>query len=107
MSNIFEVSFTEEVTVSGKDIFEGGFKLSASEARKKFYSTDSAVHKEEYLSESPSNQEYQKLKGKLNQDSIRGKSGRNCGLIGNLLGSDQGANIRSNWRSLAIVRNEQ
>ena len=42
MRNIFEVSFTEEGTGSGKDIFEVGFKFAASEARKKFGSTASA-----------------------------------------------------------------
>ena len=31
--NMFEVSFTEEETGSGKFIFEGGFKFAASEAR--------------------------------------------------------------------------
>ena len=30
VSNIFEGSFTEEVTVSVKSIFEGGFKFSSS-----------------------------------------------------------------------------
>ena len=30
------------MTVSGKTIFEGGFQFVASEARKKFNSTDSA-----------------------------------------------------------------
>ena len=34
--NIFEDSCTEEVTVAGKYIFEGGFKFLASEVRKKF-----------------------------------------------------------------------
>ena len=34
--NISEVSFAEELTGAGKAIFEGGFKDSASEARKKF-----------------------------------------------------------------------
>ena len=33
--NIFVGSFTEEETVAGNGIFEGGFKLSASEASKK------------------------------------------------------------------------
>ena len=43
MSNIFEVSFTEEGTGAGKYIFEGGFKFVASEARTEFditYSDD-------------------------------------------------------------------
>ena len=39
MRNIFEGSFNEEGTRSGKAIFEGGFKFEASEARKKFNST--------------------------------------------------------------------
>ena len=34
--NIFEGLFTEEGTGLGKAIFDGGFKFSASEARKKF-----------------------------------------------------------------------
>ena len=42
MSNIFEGSFNEEETGAGKDIFEGGFKFSASEARNKFDSTASS-----------------------------------------------------------------
>ena len=42
VSNIFEGSFTEEGTVSGKSIFEGGFKFTASEVRKKFNITASA-----------------------------------------------------------------
>ena len=40
--NIFQGSFTEEGMVSGKAIFEGGFKFSTSVARKKFNSTDSS-----------------------------------------------------------------
>ena len=47
MINIFEDSFTEEGTVSGKANFEGGFKFASSEARKKFGITASAVHIEE------------------------------------------------------------
>ena len=35
-------SFTKEGTGSGRAIFEGGFKLSAYESKKKFYSTASA-----------------------------------------------------------------
>ena len=42
VNNIFEGLFTEEEMVAGTDIFEGGFNLSASEARKKFDSTTSA-----------------------------------------------------------------
>ena len=34
--NIFKCSFTEYGKGSGRYIFEGGFKFSASEARKKF-----------------------------------------------------------------------
>ena len=41
--NVFEGSFTEEGTGSGKAIFEGGFKFSASGARKNFDSAASAV----------------------------------------------------------------
>ena len=41
VTDIFEASFTEQGTVSGKDIFERGFKFSASEARKKFDNTAS------------------------------------------------------------------
>ena len=40
--NIFEGLFTEEVTGSVKDIFEGGFKIAASEERKKLNSTASS-----------------------------------------------------------------
>ena len=32
--NIFDDSYTEEGTVAGEDIFEGGFNFSASEPRK-------------------------------------------------------------------------
>ena len=39
--NIFEISYTEEVTGAGKAIFEVRFKFVASEARKKFDSTAS------------------------------------------------------------------
>ena len=42
VSNIFEGSFTEEGTGAGKDIFKGGLKFTASEARKKFDNTASA-----------------------------------------------------------------
>ena len=61
MRNIFEDSCNEEETGAGKAIFEGGFKLSASEARKKFDSTASSVHIEEDWSAYPSNQDYQNL----------------------------------------------
>ena len=46
VSNILEGLFTEYGIVSGKDIFEGGFKFSASESRKKFDSTSSAYRGE-------------------------------------------------------------
>ena len=39
--NIFEGSLNEKGKGSGRDIFEGGFKFSASETRKKFDSTAS------------------------------------------------------------------
>ena len=55
--NMFGVSFTEEVTGSEKDIFEGGFKFSASDSRKKFDSTYSEVQREEDRSASTSTQE--------------------------------------------------
>ena len=42
MSNILEGLFTEEVTVTVKDKFEGVFKFAASEARKRFNITTSA-----------------------------------------------------------------
>ena len=45
MRDIFEYSFTEEGTGPGKAIFEVGFKFSASEERKKFDSTASAVQR--------------------------------------------------------------
>ena len=41
--NIFEHSFTEEGTGGRKDIFEGGYKCAASEARKIFHIIDSAL----------------------------------------------------------------
>ena len=41
VSNIFEGSFIEEVKLSGKSIFEVGFKLAASEERNKLDSTAS------------------------------------------------------------------
>ena len=40
--SIFEGTFTVEGTGSGRAIFEGRFKFSASEERKKFYSTASS-----------------------------------------------------------------
>ena len=63
--NILEDSCTEEGTGSGKDIFEGGPKFTASEARKKFKIKASAVQREEDRSTSPSTQESQKMEGKL------------------------------------------
>ena len=65
MRNIFEGSCTEEGTVSGKAIFEGGLKFAALEADKKFDSTASQVQREEDRSAYPSTQEYQKLEGKM------------------------------------------
>ena len=67
--NIFERSFTEELTRAVEAIFEGGLKFSASETREKFYSKYSAVYIEEYRFASPSTQYYQKLEGKTKQDS--------------------------------------
>ena len=64
--NIFEVSFTVEVTVSLKAIFEGGLNFAPSEVRKNFESMGSSVHREEDRSASPSTQEHQNLEGKLN-----------------------------------------
>ena len=63
--NIFEDSCTEEGTVVVKASFEVLFKFAASEARKKFYSIDSSFQREEYRSEYPSNQEYQRLEVKM------------------------------------------
>ena len=40
VSTIFERLFTEELTGTGKDIFEGSFKFSDSDARTNFDSTD-------------------------------------------------------------------
>ena len=54
--NIFECSFTEEVTGAGKYFLEGGSNFSASEAKKKFNSTASAVQREDDRSASPSTQ---------------------------------------------------
>ena len=56
VSNIFEGSFTEEGVGAGKAIFEGGLKFAASEERKNFDSTASAVQREEDQSASPSTQ---------------------------------------------------
>ena len=44
--NIFEDSFTEEVMVTIKAVFEGGFTFVASEARKKLDRTASAVQRD-------------------------------------------------------------
>ena len=63
--NIFEDSCAEEGTGSGNDIFEGGFKFAASEARRKFNSTASEVHREEYRYAYTSNQDNQILVGKM------------------------------------------
>ena len=54
--NIFEGSLTECVTGARNYIFDVGFKFSASEARKFFDSTASAVQIEEDRSASPSTQ---------------------------------------------------
>ena len=51
---IFEDSCTEEGTGAGKAIFEGGFKISSSESKKKSESTASAVQREEDQSASTS-----------------------------------------------------
>ena len=59
MRNVFEVSFTQEGTGTGKSVFEGGFKFSASEARKKFNSKHSAVQVYEEQSAYKSIQEHQ------------------------------------------------
>ena len=80
--NIFEGSFTEEGTGSGKAVFEGVFKFVASEARKKSNSTASVVQIEEDRSASPSTQEYQKLESKLKHDSTGERSGSDWGVIG-------------------------
>ena len=55
--SIFEDTCTEEGT--------GAFKFSSYEARTKFNSTYSAVHRGEYWSASLSTQEHQKVEGKL------------------------------------------
>ena len=52
--NCFEGSFTDEITVSGRTMFEGGCKSAASEARKKFKSTASEFQIEEDHYEYPS-----------------------------------------------------
>ena len=46
LSNIFEGSFTEEGMGAVRGFFEEGLKISASEERKKFASTDSAYRGE-------------------------------------------------------------
>ena len=68
--NIFEDSSIEVGMGAEKDIFEGGFKFSASETWKKFNNTASAVHIEQDQYTYPSTKEYQKLEGKLKQDFI-------------------------------------
>ena len=75
MRNIFEDSCTEEGTGSVKDIFEGWFKFSASEARRKFDSTASAGQIEKDWSAYPSTQEYQKIEGKMMYDLTREQLG--------------------------------
>ena len=78
-------TFTEEGMGAEKAIFEGVFKFGSSEVRKKFDSKASEFQIEEYWSASPSTQEYQKLKSKLNHDSTRDQSGRNWGVIALLI----------------------
>ena len=56
--NIFEVSFTEKVTGSGRDIFEVGLKFLTSEVMKKFNRTASELKIEEDRSASPSTKDY-------------------------------------------------
>ena len=70
-------------------------KFEAYEARKKFDITDSSVQIEEDHYASPSNQEYQKLEGKLKHDLTRELSERDWGVIGEQSGSDQGGNTGS------------
>ena len=82
--NIFEGSFTEEQTGSGKATFKIGYKFSVSEARNNFDRIDSSVQREEDRSSSPSTQEYQKLDSKLKHN-----------LTGEQLGSDWGVNTGS------------
>ena len=43
VSNILEISFTEEGTGAENDVFEGGLNFVDSRTMKKFYSTASAV----------------------------------------------------------------
>ena len=77
--NIFEGLCSEEVTVSGKDVFEAGFKFEASKARKKFGVTSSSVYREEDRHISPSSQKYQKLEIKLKHNLTGEKSGSDWG----------------------------
>ena len=77
-SNIFKSSRTEEGMGAGKDIVEGGFRFAASEARKNFNITASAVQTDEDRSASPSTQEHQKLEGKLKHDLTGERSGSKC-----------------------------
>ena len=56
--NIIEDLCTEEGTGAGKAIFDIAIKFSASEARKKFDSTYSAVQREEDWYASPSTKEH-------------------------------------------------
>ena len=79
---IFEGSCTEEGMGEGKDIFEGGLKFAASEARKYFDSNASEVQREEERSSYPSTQEHQKLEGKLKYDLAGELSGNDWGVIG-------------------------
>ena len=65
MRNIFEDSCTEDGTGEGKAIFEAGLNFAASEARKKFDSTASAVQIEDDWYVSSYTQEYQTLEAKM------------------------------------------
>ena len=84
---------------SGKAIFVGEFKFSASEERDNLDSTASAAQIEEYLYVYPSTQEYQQLQDKLKHDFPRDKSGRDWGMIGDPSGGDQGESTRQ-WLQL-------
>ena len=54
-------------------------------------------------SASPFTQEYQKLEGKMKQDSTRDKSGINWRVIGEKSGSDQVANTVRYQQSLVVT----
>ena len=90
LRNIFEDSCTEDGTIVGKSIFEGGFKFSASDARKNFNRTASAVQREEDRYAYPSTQEHKNLEDKLKHRVKRS-------II--LPGSDQGVIEEQIWGS--------